>query len=122
DNVPTVKGKNGWRLRVLYPENSSLAKDLIKQFETDPDLKDFAEKYGYTAISTSDPIFCYWYDSGYPINRTSLVLIDNKNTIVRKLTGNDIPEDARDIFHKLRFAVDGRRSDRWYARSGHKPA
>jgi hypothetical protein len=116
NGVIANRGKNGWRLRVLYPPDSEIARDLMKQFDEDQGLCDFADKFGYQAIATDDPYFAYWYKMGYPTDQTSVVLVDDNNAIVYRCTGKKIPKSSRDVLADLNDSVNGRRFNRNIAR------
>jgi thioredoxin 1 len=107
-NAVSVEGKNGWRLRVLYPCDSEIGMDLIKKFRDVPELKDFADKYGYQAISTEDPVFSYWYDNGYPMSRTTVVLVDDHGKVVWRAEGKNIPASPDRVLAQLQASTERR--------------
>jgi hypothetical protein len=98
------RGSNGWRLRLLRPADSRFADAIEEEFKADAKLREFAANYGYDVIDNDrdDRNFRTWSRLGYPADKTTLVLVDDRDRIAYRATGESIPETTKAIYATLR--------------------
>jgi thioredoxin 1 len=104
-----AKGQNGWRLRLLYPEGDEASERLAKEFNSPTPLGEFGDRYGFSAISTKDPMFSYWYDYGLKnLDRPVLILVNSRGNIVMQEYVRAMGQDYSVILATLQSATNVR--------------
>lgn len=96
----SVRGPEGWRLRLFYPLGSSQGEALKKKISA---MKAICVKYGFDANTTDGEVFEYWKDQ-VSANNVTLVLVHPDNRVVYK-ESQHIPTDPIELREALRAAA-----------------
>lgn len=96
----TIRGPDGWRLRLYYPRGNAHGAKLAKQLGA---MKAIAAKYGFAAVTTDQESFKAWGDR-LSADAVTLVLIHPDERIVYQESKN-IPTDPIELREDLRDAA-----------------